>query len=221
MSQTIKVLLVDDHVLVRKGIAGLLRTQEDFEVVGEAGDGAEALVKARQLRPDVVIMDIHMPHAGGLEATRRISEEIPGTRVVLLTYSDSDRDLAEGLRRGARGYLLKDLEPEVLFSCIRGVYRGQMPIAPAMTGRFLAMMNEQGKAPLPGYRRKSPGKGLTPREKEVLRLVGQGVTNHEIARRLCISLNTVKNHLKRIMEKSGTSNRAQAVAYALREGLLE
>ncbi len=222
MTPIIKVLLVDDHILVRKGIAGLLKTQEDIEVVGQASDGAEALAKAGELTPDRVLMDINMPRADGLEATRRIVQEVPGTQVVLLTYSDSDRDLAEGIRRGARGYLLKDLEPEVLFSCLRDVYRGQMPISPALTGKLLELVSSRKAGPSkPSARWEKPrGKGLTPREKEVLRLVSQGTTNQEIARQLSISLNTVKNHLKRIMEKLGASNRAQAVAYALRENLL-
>lgn len=239
----VRVLLVDDHVLVRKGIAGLLATQDDIQVVGEAGDGFEALSKAQEFMPDVILMDISMPRCDGLKAIDLIKREIPYVKIVMLTYSDDDKNLFEAIERGAQGYLLKDLQPDVLFSSIRGAARGEAPISGAMAAKLLYELSPRGAGAQAGAGPAGSSRGaddprvregmgweevarsrradiLTKREKEVLQLVSEGLSNREIAERLYIAENTVKNHLRNILEKLHMHNRAQAVAFAIREGLL-
>ena len=215
--EPIRVLLADDHVLFRKGLASLIDPLEDMEVVGEAGDGREALEKARELMPDLILMDIHMLGWDGLKATRLIKEEMPHVKIVMLTVSDDDKDLFEAIKNGARGYLLKDTEPEELFELLRGVYRGEAPISHLTAARIL---DEFTRLAQEGDRYPSAGESLTPREKEVLQLVAQGSTNKEIASQLFITENTAKNHLRNILEKLHVQNRIQAAVYAVREGLL-
>ncbi|MBM3469219.1 MAG: response regulator transcription factor [Armatimonadetes bacterium] len=207
----IRVLLADDHALFRRGLASLLASQPDIEVVGEAGDGNEAIERARELMPDVVLMDVRMPGVGGLEATRRLKEEMPYVRIVMLTVSESEDDLFGALKNGAQGYLLKNLDPDDLIACLHQVQRGEAPLAPPMAAKIL----REFAAPSP-----RPGPALTPRERQVLELVAKGDANKEIARHLQISENTVKNHLRNILEKLHLQNRVQAVMYALREGLI-
>ncbi len=226
--EPIRILLVDDHVLVRKGIASLLATQDDLEVVGEAGDGFEALEKAEELMPDVILLDISMPRCDGLTAIDLIKREMPYVKIVMLTYSDDDENLFEAIKRGAQGYLLKDLQPEVLFESIRGAARGEAPISGAMAAKLLRELSPREKAelPAPGPEEKLPERPgrrglLTRREREVLQLVAEGLSNRDIAERLRIAENTVKNHLRNILEKLHMQNRAQAVAYAIRQGWLE
>ncbi len=214
----IRVLLVDDHALFRKGIASMLSAQGGFEVVGEAGNGLEAFERARELMPDVILMDIFMPGANGLEATRRIKEALPYVKIVMLTVSEEDQNLFESIKSGAQGYLLKKIEPQELFAMLRGVVQGDAPISRGMAGKILGEFARQARraatAPLPGA-------DLSPREKEVLELVTQGKSNKEIAAALAIAENTVKNHLKNILEKLHLENRVQAATFALREGLVE
>lgn len=216
--EPIRVLIVDDHTLFRRGLRSLLETQEDIEVIGEAANGLEAVEKARELMPDLILMDIWMPQCNGLEATRKIKEEMPYVRIVMLTVSDDDYTLFEAIKAGAQGYLLKDLDPEELFALIRGVMRGEAPISRSLAARILNefarnVRGEEGldqlAAPL-----------LTQREKEVLQLLVEGYTNKEIAQKLNIAENTVKNHLRNIMEKLHLQNRVQLAVYALKKGIV-
>ena len=213
----IRVLLVDDHALFRRGIASILAAERGFEVVGEAANGLEALDRARELMPDVILMDIFMPGANGLEATRRIKEALPYVKIVMLTVSEEDQNLFEAIKSGAQGYLLKKIEPQELFAMLKGVVQGDAPISRAMAGKILGEFGRQARraAPTP-----LPGADLSPREKEVLELVTQGKSNKEIAAALAIAENTVKNHLKNILEKLHLENRVQAATFAIREGLI-
>jgi DNA-binding NarL/FixJ family response regulator len=212
----LRILLVDDHDLFRKGIARLIDSQPDFEVVGEARDGRDAVEQARRLGPDVVLMDIEMPNWNGTEATRRIKSDMPRTHVVMLTVSDDDHNLFAAIRAGATGYLLKSVKPEELFRRLRGVSRGEAAISPLLASRILrefARLDQS--APLP-----QTIEGLSPRETEVLGLVTKGLTNKQIGGQLHIAENTVKNHLRNILDKLHLNNRAQAAAYAVRHGLI-
>ncbi len=211
-----RVLVVDDHALFRKGVTGLLRGAGGFTVVGEAQDGRDAVAKAQALRPDVVLMDVYMPGMDGLEAARRIKAALPSTMIVILTVSEEDQKLFEALKAGAHGYLLKNVEPEELFRTLRGVVRGEAFVTPSMASKILDEFTRQVRPPQEG----KPSAGLSPREREVLELLTRGAVNKEIAAALEISENTVKNHLKNIMEKLHLENRVQVVAYALREGLV-
>ena len=214
---SIRVLLVDDHPLFRKGIASLLSSEPGFEVLGEASDGQEAIEKARDLMPDVILMDISMPGVNGLEATQRIKQEIPYVRIVILTVSDEDQNLFEAIKSGAQGYLLKKIEPQTLFQTLRGVLEGEAPLSRVMATKLLAEFARQRRA---ASEPRTPTATLTEREKEVLGLLAAGKTNKEIAGALRIAENTVKNHLKNILEKLHLENRVQAATFALREGLL-
>jgi len=215
-TEPIRVLLADDHPLFRKGIASLLSAEPGFEVLGEAPNGRVALEKARELMPDVILMDISMPEMNGLEATRRIKEEIPYVRIVILTVSDEDQNVFEAIKSGAQGYLLKKIEPQTLFNTLRRAVEGEAPVSGIMATKLLAEFSRQ-------TRRASqpPAPALSEREKEVLTHIAQGKTNKDIAASLSIAENTVKNHLKNILEKLHLENRVQAATYALREGLAQ
>ena len=213
----IRILLVDDQLLFRKGLRALLADQEDMEVVGEAADGSQAVERVRAAKPDVVLMDIHMPVCNGIEATRLVKSEWPETKIIALTVSDEDEDLFEAIKSGASGYLLKDLRPEELFDLVRGVLRGETPISPAVAGKLLSEFRRRPwKDPS-----ETAGWDLTRRELEVLQLVTEGLSNAEIAARLFIVEGTVKNHLHNILEKLHLENRLQAATYAIREGLVQ
>ncbi len=218
MMEPIRVLLVDDHILFRKGIVNLLATQTDMEVVGEAGDGEEALGKARELMPDLILMDITMPGMSGRQATRVIKEEMPYVKIVMLTVSERDSDLFDAIRSGADGYLLKDLEPAELYRLCRGVFRGEAPLSPLMAAKILREFSSLADARTGVV---GPAGKLTPREIEVLELIVKGETNKEIADTLCVAESTVKNHLRNILAKLHLKNRVQAAAYAVREGLID
>lgn len=215
--EPIRVMLVDDQPLFRKGLASMLKEQPDFEVVGEASDGEEAFHKARELMPDLILMDVFMPRCDGLEATRRIKSEMPYVKIVMLTISEEDRVLFEAVKAGAIGYLLKKIEPEELFGMLRGVARNEAPITRATAAKILTEFTKQAQALQSDL---SPISRLSPREREVLELLTQGLSNKEIGARLAISENTVKNHMKNILEQLHLQNRAQAVAFAIREGLV-
>lgn len=215
--QRLRILLVDDHDLFRKGIARLIDSQPDFEVVGEARDGKEALEKAHAHEPDLILMDIEMPRWNGTEATRRIKSEMPSKHIVMLTVSDDDRNLFDAVRAGASGYLLKSVKPEDLFRHLRGVMDGEAAISPLLATKIMREFSRLDQsAPIP-----RTVEGLSPREVEVLGLVAKGFTNREIGDHLHIAENTVKNHLRNILDKLHLNNRAHAAAFAVRHGLIQ
>ncbi|MBI4213385.1 MAG: response regulator transcription factor [Chloroflexi bacterium] len=210
-----RVLISDDHALFRGGLRSLLEAS-DLEVVGEARNGREAVDLARRLQPDVVLMDLAMPEMGGLDATRLISAESPGVKVVVLTSSDDDADLFEAIKSGAQGYLLKDTDPEMLIEMLRGVGQGEPALTPSLARKLL---NEFAR---PAPRQERSPDDLTEREQEVLELLVQGVTsNRELAERLIVTENTVKYHLRNILGKLHLKNRAQVVGYAMQHKLVE
>lgn len=205
---TYRVLIADDHELARKGIASILRRDPAFQVVAEAATGSEAVQLALQLRPDLVLMDIRMPD-GGLEATRRIKEQLPQVRVVMVTVSHDANDLFEAIRSGAQGYLLKDLAPDDWPAYLKGIMGEDVPVPRRYSEQVVQRL--QMGAPEPTDRLRL----LTDREREVLHYVGRGMTNREIAEALGISEYTVKNHVKSILQKLGCENRTQLVRFAL------
>ena len=217
MSKPIRVPIVDDHVIVRKGIAALLATEPNIVVVGEARDGREAVRLARELRPDVCLFDIRMPHLDGIEATRQLAGpdvEDPLAIVVITTF-DLDEYVHGALKAGARGFLLKDAGPELLVQAIHAAAAGDALIAPSVTARLLEAFTDAGAT-----RSSSLIEPLTERELEVLQLLAQGLANREIARQLFISLPTVKSHTRNIYGKLGVHNRRQAVTEAKALGIL-
>lgn len=211
-----RLLIVDDHLLSRKGIASLLATLPEVEVAGEAGDGVEALEQVRALAPDLVLMDINMPHANGIEATRRIKAEFPEVKVVILSVSDDVQDFFEAIKAGAQGYLHKNMEPETWVEYLRSVIRGDAPISRPLAARILKEFALDdpagGEGALPTQ--------ITGREREVLEQVAQGLSNREIADRLSIAETTVKNHLRNILTKLHLRNRVELAAYAYEKGLV-
>ena len=212
------MLIVDDHALFRRGLELVLAVEPDLEVVGEAGDGIAAIDMAAELAPDVVLMDVRMPGLGGIEATRRIRTEQPMTKVVMLTVSEDEEDLFDAIRAGATGYLLKELSIEEVADTVRAVARGQALVSPSMATKLLTEFNllsrrvaeQHGDAPR-----------LTDRELEVLRLVAKGMSNKEIAAELVIAENTVKNHVRNILEKLELRTRMEAAMFAVREKLID
>ncbi|MBX5446718.1 response regulator transcription factor [Sphaerobacter sp.] len=211
-----RVIIADDHALFRDGLRSLLEAR-GVEVVAEARNGREAVEQARRLRPDIVLMDLTMPVMGGLEATRLISAELPEVNVVVLTASEDDADLFEAVKSGAEGFLPKNLEAEQFFDLLQGVTEGQPALTPGLARKVL---NEFARPAAP--RPERTAEELTEREREVLELLVQGVTsNKELADRLFVSENTVKYHLRNILNKLHLQNRAQVIAYALRHGLVE
>lgn len=211
-----RILLADDHPLFREGVAALLIAR-GFQVVGEAGDGLEALELARKMQPDLILMDIHMPRLDGLAATRLISAELHDTRIVMLTISDEDGDLFEAIKSGARGYLLKNTDTQAFFELLNAAAAGEAPISRKLAGKLLDEFARQARTPRAGT---AAVEALSEREIEILRLVSEGLTNRAIAARLNLSENTVKYHLKNVLQKLHLRNRSQAVAYAMQTGLL-
>jgi len=215
----IRVLIVDDHALFRRGLEMVLEEQGDIEVVGEGSDGNEAVEKAGDLLPDVVLMDIRMPRRGGIEACTAIKSAVPSAKIVMLTISDEEEDLFEAIKAGASGYLLKEISIDEVPQAVRAVQGGQSLISPSMASKLII---DHALAKRSAERQQQvPAPKLTDREMEVLRLVAKGLGNREIARELFISENTVKNHVRNILEKLQLHSRMEAVVYAVREKLLE
>ncbi len=214
----VRILLADDHALFREGLTGLLNAQPDFNVVGQASDGLEVLVMARQLKPDLILMDIAMPGADGVEATAQIRAELPQTIIVMLTVRDEDEKLFEAIKSGAQGYLLKSIRSRDLISLLRGAVQGQAAITPALGGRMLEEFRRLSRqAPqVPD----EPITALTPREQDVLALVSEGASDQQIAEQLTISIHTVKSHMRNILSKLHLSHRHEAARFALQEGLI-
>jgi DNA-binding NarL/FixJ family response regulator len=217
--EPIRVLVVDDHALFRRGLQMVLEAETDIEVVGEASDGAEALKVAAETTPDIVLMDVRMPKRGGIDATMAIKGAVPSTKIIMLTISDEEADLYDAIKAGAMGYLLKEISIEEVASAVRAVYNGQSLISPSMASKllneFATMVRKDDE------RQQVPTPRLTDREMEVLKLVAKGMNNRDIAKKLFISENTVKNHIRNILEKLQLHSRMEAVVYAVREKLLE
>lgn len=215
--EPLRILLVDDHALFRKGVASLLESRQDMQVVGEAGDGCEAIARARELTPDIILMDIGMPGCDGLQATWQIKREMPHVKIIMLTVSDYDRDLFAAIKNGAQGYLLKNLEPYKLFDMLDRARRGEA----AISGMLAAKILQEFREPRPELVQRPEVRGeLTAREIEILEHLVKGATNKEIAAALSVTENTVKFHLRNILEKLHLQSRIQAAVYAVREGLV-
>ena len=214
----IRVLLADDHHLFREGLANILTAQPDFEVVGEASDGLEATIKANQLSPDLILMDVIMPVCDGLEATQRIKKDLPDVTIVMLTVNDDSEKLFEAIRNGAQGYLLKSISSNEMLALVRGAVNGEAAITPTLGGRMLEEFRRVSKRAVDIPAENSVS--LTLREQEVLGLVAEGKTNKEIAQSLNVSIHTVKSHMRKILAKLHLEKRQEAVLYAKREGLI-
>src|SRR5262245_44565492 len=213
----IRVLICDDHALFRRGLVMVLESEAGIEVVAEAEDGEEAVRQAGEAAPDVVLMDVRMPKVSGIEATRNIAEVVPTAKILMLTVSDEEEDLYEAVKAGATGYLLKEISIEEVANAIRAVMTGQSLISPSMASKLLSEFNNLAKA----AQQKVLAPKLTDRELQVLKLVAQGMSNREVAEQLFISENTVKNHVRNILEKLHLHSRMEAVVYAVREKLLD
>jgi two-component system NarL family response regulator len=218
-TDAIRVMICDDHALFRRGLIMVLESEDGVEVVGEAEDGEEAIRRCEELAPDVVLMDVRMPRVSGIEATRAIAETVPTTKILMLTVSDEEDDLYDAIKAGATGYLLKEISIEEVASAIRAVMSGQSLISPSMASKLLTEFTNLAKRA--DEKQSLPSPRLTDRELEVLKLVAQGMSNREIAAELYISENTVKNHVRNILEKLHLHSRMEAVVYAVREKLLD
>jgi len=214
MTEKIRVLLVDDHALFRSGVKTLLQRHADFAVVDEAGDGLEGIKRARSLKPDVVLLDLHMPGISGLEALRVMTDELPGIRVLMLTVSEDAQDLMEALRAGACGYLLKNIEMDALLDSIRRAARGDSVVSPQMTAKLIQGVREQPRAADKVAERER----FSPRERDILACLAQGESNKEIARELVLAESTVKIHVQNIFKKLHMTSRVQVALYAAEHG---
>lgn len=210
----LRVLIADDHKLFRQGLISLMKTREDLvEIIGEAETGKESVELAKELKPDLVLLDIYMPEGNGLEAARQIRKEVPDAAIVLLTSSELDEHLHEAVKVGVQGYLLKDLDADELFSLLSGIEQGEAAMTRSMAARLLKNMAHTSE-------NESTREALTDRELEVLKNVARGESNHQIAENLHITVNTVKTHLKNILSKLQLENRTQAATYAIRKGII-
>lgn len=209
MAEQIKVLVADDHAVVRAGLATILGEQPDITIVGEAGDGLEATSKVLELKPDVILMDIIMPKCSGIDAMIAIRDRMPDARVLILTVSESEENLFRALRFGAQGYLLKSANIDEVADAVRKVAAGEVMLSPNIVTRLIAE-----------FRQKIDEPKLSTREMEVLQLLGQGLTNTQIASQLFISESTVRTYLRRLIDKLHLSHRSEAMAYAIRQGIV-
>jgi two-component system NarL family response regulator len=217
VADAIRVLICDDHALFRRGLIMVLESEDGIEVVAEAEDGEEAIRKSEDVAPDVVLMDVRMPRMSGIDATRAIADAVPTAKILMLTVSDEEEDLYEAVKAGATGYLLKEISIEEVANAIRAVVTGQSLISPSMASKLLSEFNNLAKQ----AQQKVIAPKLTDRELQVLKLVAQGMSNREAAETLFISENTVKNHVRNILEKLHLHSRMEAVVYAVREKLLD
>lgn len=218
--EPIRILIVDDQQLMRQGLSTLLELESDMEVVGQAGDGAEALTRVETLKPHVALMDIRMPRMNGVEATRQIRERFPSTQVIILTTFDDDEYVFEGLRAGAMGYLLKDVSADDLADAIRRVARGEALIQPSIARKVVSEFARLGQAAEKSAAPKGLLEPLSERELEILKLMRQGFSNREIAEKLFITEGTTKNHVSNVLSKLGVRDRTQAVLKAQELGLV-
>ena len=217
--ERLRVLVADDHALFRRGLQMVLEVEPDIDLVGEASDGVEAIERSQELMPDVILMDVRMPKRSGIEAASQIKDLLPHVKILMLTISDEEADLYDAIKAGASGYLLKEIPIDEVADAIRSVWAGQSRISPSMASKLLNEFAAMSKAT--GDRSQVPAPRLTDREMEVLRLVAKGMNNRDIAKELYISENTVKNHIRNILEKLHLHSRMEAVVYAVREKLLE
>jgi DNA-binding NarL/FixJ family response regulator len=217
--EQLKVIIADDHALFRRGLEMVLEKEPDIEVVGEAHDGEQAVERAQALMPDVMLMDVRMPRGSGIEATQKIKELMPHVKILMLTHSDEEADLYESIKAGASGYLLKEVSTEEVADAVRSVWQGHSRISPAMASKLLNEFQTLTKRA--DERQPLAPPRLTERELQVLRLVAKGLGNRDIATQLYISENTVKNHIRNILEKLQLHSRMEAVIYAVREKLLD
>ena len=208
----ITVFHADDHALVRGGVRGLLLTEPDIELVGEAGNGYEAVEKVLELEPDVILLDLHMPQKGGVEAIGEIRDAMPEAKILVLTSFATDEDVFPAVKAGALGYLLKDSSPQDLLQAIRDVYNGQLSLDPAVAQKVMGELRKPPRSPL-------TEEPLTQREVEILKYVAEGLTNQKIADKLVVSERTVRAHVSNVLAKLHLANRTQAAVYALREGI--
>ena len=218
---SIRIAIADDHALVRAGFRALIDAEPGLEVAGEAADGAEAIELARTAKPDVVLMDIRMPKTTGIEAARAMKEVAPSAKIVMLTISDEEEDLFEAIRAGASGYLLKDLPLDEVAETVRAVHGGQSLINPSMAAKLLTEFATLARRDAEERVEQVPAPKLTDREMQVLKLVARGMNNRDIAKELYISENTVKNHVRNILEKLQIHSRMEAVMVAVREKLID
>ncbi len=215
--ETIKIMIVDDHTVVRDGLSAMLGRQEDFTIVGEAQNGLEAIEKTKDLNPDVILMDLRMPELTGVEAMRRIREDDPDAKFIVLTTFDSDEYIFDAIEAGAKGYLLKDASRDDLFKAVRAVHRGESLIEPGVAAKILnrlAQLSRQSAEP-------ASVDVLSERELEVLQLMAKGSANKEIAASLSISESTVKTHVANIFQKLEVNHRTEAVTQALQKGIIK
>ena len=217
----IRILIADDHQLLREGIRNFLSLEPDFEIIGEAANGEEAIARTIELRPDVLLLDINMPKASGIEVASRLKESCPEVRILALTIHDDQNYMMNMIQSGAAGYLLKDVEPSMMVLAVRRVYAGESYVEPSLTKKlFQGITNREEKKVAPAAPGITEGDRLSAREIEVLRLIGKGMSNAEIARTLYLSEKTVKNHLTNIFRKIDVTDRTQAVLYAIKHKIV-
>ncbi len=212
----IRILLADDHAVLRQGIAQVLESQPDMEVVAQAKNGVEALALAEKFRPDIALVDINMPEMDGVETTRRIKTRIPTTQIIILTMYKVDNFIFEAIKAGANGYLLKEVEMNDLIAAVRSVSGGEAVLDSALAGRVLGEFRSKG-----GKKTVSPHENLAPRDIQILSLLAQGLANQEIAEKIAVSEKTVRNRLSMVFKQLHLNNRTEAALYAIREGIAE
>ena len=218
----IKLVIADDHALLRQGIKNVLSLEPDLDVIGEAADGEEAISKLESLKPDILLLDVNMPHMNGLEVTKRLKAAKSAVKIIILTIHDDESYVIEVIKSGADGYLLKDIEPGMLVKAIRLVYEGQSFIYPTLAKRLFGELSrqEERRQEVPNMLERRKEERLTYREVEVLQLIGRGMNNQEVAQTLFLSEKTVKNHLTNIFRKINVVDRTQAVLYAIRNKIV-